>query len=77
MPGTKPKTSTAPDMRKTENKAKYGTVENRDKTAPRGKLKDGQAPTSPDTSTPTMAHPELQPLVQQPATPTSTPTKGK
>lgn len=33
----KPKTTTAPDMRKAENKQKYGTVANRDKAAPRGK----------------------------------------
>ena len=36
--GTKPKTGTKPDMRLKSNKVKYGTVENRDKTAPRGKL---------------------------------------
>lgn len=33
----KPVKTTAPDMRKTENKQKYGTVANRDATAPRGK----------------------------------------
>lgn len=42
--GGKPKTSTAPDMRKGENREKYKTVENRDKTAPRGKANLGKQP---------------------------------
>lgn len=33
----KPVKNTAPDMRKAENKQKYGSVANRDKAAPRGK----------------------------------------
>jgi hypothetical protein len=40
----KPIKTTAPDMRKTENKAKYGSVTNRDATAPRGKANPANTP---------------------------------
>jgi len=33
----KPKKATAPDMRLAPNKEKYGTIDNRDKTAPKAK----------------------------------------
>lgn len=36
--GGPPNPGTGPDMRKEENKKKYGNVANRDKTAPKGKL---------------------------------------
>ncbi len=38
MTGKKPQTHTAADLRLARNKQKYGTVENRDKTSPRGRL---------------------------------------
>lgn len=34
----------APDMRKGDNKAKYGTVANRDATAPKGKANQAAKP---------------------------------
>jgi len=64
--GGKPDRHTAPDMRKAENKAKYGSVENRDKTAPRGKQnpntgKPQPAPKAAATVQPTAILPPMIP----------------
>ena len=68
MGGT-PKKNTPADMRLASNKKKYGTPAQRDAAK-----SNTQASTAP--STPSMATPELQPLVQEPV-PTTPLTKGK